>query len=120
MISSIVLFFRRDSWGAGPTLDAAKGVETEAPKLLAAAGAVEVVVSFSAAEVAGVVLLGAWVVFGPNKLGAGADAVVAGAEVVADVVVVLVFPRLANRDGVCVGAEPDDVVGVALLNRLGV
>lgn len=90
----------------------------EAPKPPAAAGAVEVVVSFSATEVAGVVPLVAWVVFGPNKFGAGADVVVAGAEVVADVVALLAFPRLGNRDDVCVGAEPSDVVGVALPNRL--
>ena len=94
----------------------------EAPKPPAAAGEVEVVVSFSfsAAEVAGVVPLGAWVVFGPNRLGAGADVVVPEAEVVADVVVLLDFPTLAKRDDVCVGAEPDEVAGVALPNRLGI
>jgi hypothetical protein len=91
----------------------------EAPKPPAAAGAVEVVVSFSAAEVAGAVPLVAWIVFGPNRLGAGADVVVTGAEVVADVVI-LDIPRLAKRDDVCVGTEPDDVVAVALPNRLGV
>jgi hypothetical protein len=118
MISSIVLFFRRDSCGAGPTLDAAKGVEMEAPKPPAAA--VEVVFSFSAAEVTGTVSLVACVVFGPNRLGEGADVVIPGAEVVADEVVVLDFSRLAKRDDVWVGAEPDDVVGVAPPKRLGV
>ena len=88
----------------------------EAPKPAAVTGTVEVVISFSAAEVAGVVPLVAWVVFGPNRLGAGADVVVPGAEVVVDVVVLLGFPRLAKRDDVCVGAGPDDVVGVALPN----
>jgi hypothetical protein len=120
MISSIVLFFRRDSCGAGPTLDAANGVEMEAPKPPAAAGAVEVVFSFSAPEVAGAVSLVACVVFGANRLGEGADVVIPGAEVVADEVVMLDFPILAKRDDVWVGAEPDDVVGVAPPKRLGV
>lgn len=93
------MFFKRESWGAGPTLDAAKGDATEAAKPLAAIGAVVVADSFSATDDVGVVPLAAWVVFGTNKLGAGADELVPGAEVVADVVVLLGFPRFANRDG---------------------
>lgn len=98
MISSIVLFFKRESCGAGPTLDAASGVETEAAKPLAAAGAFVVALSFSVEEDAGVVPLAACAVFGLSRLDAGAGVVIPGAEVVVDAVVLLGSCGLLNRE----------------------
>jgi hypothetical protein len=113
IISSIVLFFRRDSCGAGPVVDVPSGAQVEAPSPLAdvvTGAAAEVVLG----AVAGAVVL---VVFPtlPKRLDVCAGADVTGAEVVGvEVAAPVGLAKELNKLGVCIGAvvvvEPELVV----------
>jgi len=113
MISSIVLFFKRDIWGAGPAVEtfrifvvagglAAVGAETVGPVVTGADAA-------GAAVVVAVPVVAA-VVFGAKML--GAEVAVVDAEVTSDVVVVVAGLNPEKRDWVA-GAALE--AGVALV-----
>jgi hypothetical protein len=101
IISSIVLFFRRDSCGAGPAVDVPSVVEVETPKPLA----VDVVAGAAGAVVVPVVVVGGAELAAFPTIPKMLDdcvavdvtgAVVAGVEVITPVG----LPRELNRLGV--------------------
>lgn len=115
MISSMVLFFRRDNCGAGPAVEAPKG-GTEGAGILPVPLLDVAVLLDAIAEDACPAALAAGLM--PNKLEDVAGAVVLGVDVVADVadvvgvVVEVLLPTPLNRLGTVAGPE---VVGAIVL-----